>query len=59
MPALYKQYAELCLEGGCQFIGFNVDHQFNDCIDSLVMVSLDKIVEKKRRRYIEQKRVVI
>ena len=59
VPALYKQYAELCLEGGCQFIGFNVDHQFNDCIDSLVMVSLDKIVEKKRRRYIEQKRVVI
>lgn len=57
VPALYKQYAELCLDGGCQFIDFNIDQEFSDCIDSLVMVSLDKIVEKKRRRYIEQKLV--
>lgn len=54
VPALYKQYVELCTEKGCHFIDFNIDPDFNDCIDSLVMVELDKIKPKKRQRYIEQ-----
>ncbi|MFI3215913.1 MAG: lysophospholipid acyltransferase family protein, partial [Methylococcales bacterium] len=35
VPTLYKQYSELCIEGGCHFIDFNVDADFNDCIDGL------------------------
>ncbi len=53
VPTLYKQYVDLCVEEGCHFMGFNVDPDFNDCIDSLVMIELDKITPKKRQRYIE------
>ena len=54
VPTLYKQYVELCVDQGCRFIDFNIDPDFNDCIDSLVMVEIDKITPKKRQRYIEK-----
>ena len=53
VPTLYKQYVELCVDKGCHFIDFNVDPDFNNCIDSLIMVEIDKIAPKKRLRYIE------
>lgn len=52
VPTLFKQYAELCEPGGCRFIDFSVDPDFNNCIDSLILVELDKIKEKKRARYL-------
>ena len=55
VPTLYKQYVELCTEKGCHFIDFNIDPDFNNCIDSLVMIELDSITDKKRQRYIEGK----
>ncbi len=55
VPTLYKQYVELCDDKGCRFIDFNIDPEFNDCIDSLVMIELDKITPKKRQRYIDAK----
>lgn len=54
VPTLYKQYAELCVDKGCHFIDFNIDPEFNNCIDSLIMVEVDKISPKKRQRYIEK-----
>ena len=54
VPTLYKQYVELCIDKGCHFIAFNIDPDFNDCIDSLVMMEIDKIAPKKRQRYIEK-----
>ena len=54
VPTLYKQYVELCVDQGCHFIDFNVDPDFNHCIDSLVMVEIAKITPKKRQRYIEK-----
>ncbi len=53
VPVLYKQYVELCVDKGCHFIDFNRDPDFNDCIDSLIMVELDKVTRKKRQRYID------
>lgn len=53
VPTLYKQYVELCVDNGCHFIDFNIDPDFNDCIDGLIMVEIDKITPKKRQRYIE------
>jgi putative hemolysin len=53
VPTLYKQYVELCVDNGCHFIGFNIDPDFNNCIDSLIMVEVDKIAPKKRHRYID------
>ncbi|MDX1796831.1 MAG: GNAT family N-acyltransferase [Hydrogenovibrio sp.] len=52
VPTLFKQYAELCEPGGCQFIDFSVDPDFNNCIDSLILVEIDRIKEKKRQRYL-------
>jgi len=53
VPTLYKQYTELCETGGVQFIDFNIDAEFNHCIDGLVMVDLHYLKAKKRRRYID------
>lgn len=52
VPTLYKQYVETCEPGGCQFLGFNVDAGFSDCIDALILVHLDRLKDKKRERYI-------
>ncbi|MGD2119176.1 MAG: lysophospholipid acyltransferase family protein [Chromatiales bacterium] len=52
VPTLYKQYVELCYPGGCEFLGFNVDADFSDCIDAMILVHLDAVKEKKRERYI-------
>lgn len=51
-PVLYKQYSELCEEGGVQFVDFNVDPDFSDCIDGFVLVDLDFLKDSKRRRYL-------
>ena len=51
VPVLYKQYTELTEEGGSQFLGFNIDPDFNECIDGLVVVDIQKITKQKRRRY--------
>ena len=53
VPTLYKQYTELCFEGGVQFVDFNIDPDFNYCIDGLVVVDLTYLKEKKQQRYID------
>jgi len=52
VPTLYKQYTELCETGGVQFVDFNIDPDFNYCIDGLVVVDLSYLKDKKRQRYI-------
>jgi len=52
VPTLYKQYSELSKTGGVAFLDFNVDPDFNDCIDGLVVVDLDSLTDKKRKRYL-------
>mgnify|MGYP000734168118 CR=1 FL=1 len=39
-------------EGGVAFLGFNVDPDFNDCIDGLVVVDMQALTDKKRKRYL-------
>ena len=51
VPTLYKQYADLCENGGISFSAYNIDKKFSDCIDSFIFVSIDKIKEKQRKRY--------
>ncbi len=53
VPPLYKQYTELCEPGGVTFLDFNIDPDFNDCVDGLVIVDRQKIKDQKRRRYME------
>jgi putative hemolysin len=51
VPMLYKQYTELCTLGGTQFHGFNIDPDFQDCVDGLVVVDLSQLTPLKRKRY--------
>jgi putative hemolysin len=55
VPILYKQYAELCEPDGIKFIDFCIDPDFNNCVDALVLVEVDKIKASKKERYIYQK----
>jgi putative hemolysin len=52
VPTLYKQYSELCEQGGVQFADFGADPDFNDCIDGLVIVDMSKLKPSRYRRYI-------
>ncbi len=51
VPTLYKQYTELSNPGGTQFHGFNIDPDFNDCVDGLVVVDIANMNPVKRKRY--------
>jgi len=53
IPTLYKQYSDLCEDGGVEFHGFNVDPIFANCIDGFILVHIDKIKESKKERYIK------
>ena len=53
VPTLYKQYAELCEGEGVRFTAFNIDPDFQNCVDGLVMVDITKLSDKKRKRYLE------
>ncbi|NVK54649.1 MAG: lysophospholipid acyltransferase family protein [Alteromonadaceae bacterium] len=52
VPTLYKQYSEVCEPDGVAFLDFNIDPDFCDCVDGLVVVDSAKLLPKKRKRYI-------
>lgn len=52
VPTLYKQYADVCEEGGVRFLDFGVDADFNFCVDGLVLVDMHYLKQKKRQRYL-------
>ncbi|HVI58754.1 MAG TPA: GNAT family N-acyltransferase [Luteimonas sp.] len=52
VPALYRQYTDLCEPGGARFLAFGVDPAFSDSIDGLIEVDLQRIRPNKRRRYL-------
>lgn len=49
---LYKQYIEVCEYDGVVFFDFNIDLDFCDCIDGLVVVDIDKLLFKKWKCYL-------
>ena len=51
VPTMYKQYADLCTEDGIKFCAYNIDKDFSDCVDSFIIVDVDKIKDKQRKRY--------
>lgn len=52
VPTLFKQYSELCEDGGFRIGDFGIDRDFSNCIDGYVIAEVGKIREKKRQRYI-------
>ncbi|MEA1891870.1 MAG: lysophospholipid acyltransferase family protein [Campylobacterota bacterium] len=53
VPTLYKQYADLCDEGGIRFCAYNTDYDFSNCVDSFIVVEISKIKASQRKRYID------
>ena len=51
VPTLYKQYSDLCEEGGIRFCAYNIDPDFSNCVDSFILVEIDKIKESQKKRY--------
>lgn len=52
VPTLYKQYCDLCEEGGVLFLDFGIDPDFDDCTDGFIVIDTTKIKESKKKRYI-------
>jgi len=52
LQTLYKQYTEVYEPGGVQFAGFNIDANFANCVDGLIIVDLNQLKQSKRERYI-------
>jgi putative hemolysin len=52
VPVLFKHYAQATEPDGVNFVAFNTDPQFGDCVDAFVMADLEKLKPKKRRRYL-------
>ena len=54
VPTLFKQYADVCEEGGVKFLSFNVDPNFSNCVDGFILVDVNKIKNSARKRYIDK-----
>jgi len=52
LPPLFKKYAAVTKPGGTSFHAFNVDPDFCDSVDGLVVVDLDQVDPKFARRYL-------
>ena len=57
IPTLFKQYTEIAEDGGVCFHAFNIDPEFNNCIDGLIMVDMQMLKKKKRERYLGESEV--
>ncbi len=54
VPTLFKQYSDICEDGGVKFLSFNVDPDFSDCVDGFILVEVKKIKNSARKRYIDK-----
>ncbi len=52
VPILFKHYTELCQGDGAQFLCFNIDVDFESCVDGYLLIEVDKIRQDKKDRYI-------
>ncbi len=52
VPILYKHYSDLCEDDGLKFLDFCVDRDFENCIDGLILIDINKIKAGKKERYI-------
>ncbi|MFI2811678.1 MULTISPECIES: lysophospholipid acyltransferase family protein [Microbulbifer] len=52
LPPLFKKYTAVTTPGGTSFHAFNVDPDFCDSVDGLVVVDLQKMDPKFSRRYL-------
>ncbi len=51
IPILYRRYTEMTEYGGSRFLGFNIDVDFGNSIDGLILVDLHLLREEYKERY--------
>lgn len=51
VPILYRRYTEMTEYGGSRFLSFNIDVNFNNSIDGLILVDLHLLREEYKARY--------
>jgi hypothetical protein len=51
LPTLYRHHSEVAEPEGVRFADFNIDPDFGDCVDGFLVVDLDKLKPRKRKRY--------
>lgn len=51
IPVLYRRYTEMTVYGGSRFLGFNIDLNFGNSIDGLILVDLHLLREEYKERY--------
>lgn len=54
VPVLLKQYADICHREGVNFVDFSIDPDFNNCIDTFIVLDISFIKEAKKNRYLKQ-----
>jgi len=52
LPPLFKKYTAVTVPGGTSFHAFNIDPDFCDSVDGLVVVDLEQMDPKFARRYL-------
>ena len=52
VPILYKHYSNLCEKDGVKFLDFGIDPDFNNCVDGLILIDIDKLKSDKKDRYV-------
>ncbi len=52
IPTLYKQYSDLCEDGGVEFSDFGMDKDFENCVDGFIIVDISKLKTHKKERYL-------
>lgn len=54
VPTLYKQYFNVCEDGGVFVVDFNIDPEFSHCVDGLIVADMHKLKKSKRERYMPE-----
>ncbi len=52
VPVLFKQYTLLAEPDGVSFLGFNIDPDFQFCIDGFILINLYALKQEKKDRYL-------
>lgn len=52
LPPLFRKYTSLTERGGSLFHPFNIDPDFSDAVDALVIVDLERVTPKFAKRYL-------
>lgn len=54
VPVLFRKYVDLCNEGGAKFLDFNIDPDFSNSVDGLMLIDIKYIKEDFRSRYVNK-----